>query len=180
MRFLIAIKDTSKESKNILHIGMTIASAFNADISVIYVGRKIRGLNEKDISLTRDSLAEWDIYHPGVETLEWAFNTLKKLGFLGDDKLKFYPKNLIEEKDRFRMVMSQMSGNKIRLILREGVLLQELKKETEYRNYELAIIGYTNKKRITRKIIQFLDTSIFIVNSMYHTNNWFCFRFLTI
>ena len=95
MRFLIAIKNTSKESKNILHIGMNIASAFNADISVIYVGWKVRGLNEKDISLTRDSLAEWDIFHPGVEVLEWAFNTLKELGFLRDDGLKFYPKNLV-------------------------------------------------------------------------------------
>lgn len=172
MRFLIAIKDTSKESKNILHIGMTIASAFNADISVIYVGWKVRGLNEKDISLTRDSLAEWDIFHPGVEVLEWAFNTLKELGFLGDDELKFYPKNLIEEKDRFRMVLPQMSGNKIRLILREGVLLQELKKETEFRNYELAVIGYTDKKRITRKIIQFLDTSILIVNNLQPSKNY--------
>ena len=172
MRFLIAIKDTSKESKNILDFGMTIASAFNSDISVIYVGWKVRGLNEKDISLTRDALAEWDIFHPGVEVLEWAFNTLKELGFLGDDKLKFYPKNLIEEKDRFRMVLPQMSGNKIRLILREGVLLQELKKETEYRNYELAIIGYTDKKRITRKLIQFLDTSIFIVNNLQPSKNY--------
>ncbi len=151
---------------------MTIANAFNADISVIYVGWKVRGMNEKDVALARDSLADWDIFHPGIEVLEWAFNSLKELGFLKESEIEFNPKNLIQEKERFRMVLPRMTGNKIRLILREGALLQELKKESEYRDYELAIVGYSNDKRIVRKIIQFLDTSIFIVNNLHPTKKY--------
>ncbi|NQU68481.1 MAG: universal stress protein [Candidatus Marinimicrobia bacterium] len=172
MRFLIAIKDTTPESKNILHIGVKIANGFGADLSVIFVGKKSSAIIEGDVALARLSLSEWHIYHPGLEILKWAFESIKEFGFLSNDHTEFDPANLIEESGRIRMVLPQSSGEKIRLLLREGELLNELHKETQYRDYELAIIGNPFKKRMTHKLIQFLDTSVFIIKNINPTWNY--------
>jgi hypothetical protein len=165
MRFLIAVKDTSLESKNRLKIGVTIASGFSADLSVLYIGKKSSSIIEGDIALTRYSLSEWNIHHPGIEVLMWAFEAIKEFGFLPAETAEFDPSNLIAESGRIRMVLPQSSGEKIHLILREGDLLSELHKETQYRPYELSIIGAPENNRMTHKFIQFLDTSIFIIKN---------------
>ncbi|MBC8213641.1 MAG: universal stress protein [Candidatus Marinimicrobia bacterium] len=165
MRFLVAIKDTSKESKNILQIAVKIASGFGADISVIFVGKKSRDIIASEVDLARKSLAEWNIYHPGLEVLEWAYQSLKELNFLPENEIEFKPENLVEDKNRVRMVLPYTSGQKIRLILREGQLLEELKKELDFREYELIMVGNPKSNRNIHQIVQFLDSSIFIIKN---------------
>ena len=53
MKFLIAIKNTDDESKNILDIGCKIAEGFSADLSICYVGDKSQALIEGDVNLAR-------------------------------------------------------------------------------------------------------------------------------
>ena len=67
MKFLIAIKNTNDESKNILEIGCKIAEGFSADLTICFVGKQSRSLIEGDVNLARLSMAEWNIYHPGLE-----------------------------------------------------------------------------------------------------------------
>lgn len=165
MRFLIAVKDTSEESKNLLRIGVDIAHGFSADISVIYVGQRPRGIIANEVALARRSLVEWNIHHPGISVLQWAYNAIREFGFLGKEVPDFDPSNLVDEKDRIRMVLPDISGEKIRLILREGTLLNELKMEIEHRNYELAIIRQPSTRRHTHQLIQFLNTSILVVKN---------------
>jgi len=168
MKFLIAIKNTADKSKNILDIGCKIAEGFAADLTICFVGKKSKALIEGDVNLTRQSLAEWNIYHPGLEVLEWAFNILKEKGFTGDTE--FNVENLVEDKERIRMVLPQTSDYKIRLVLREGDLLSELKKEVKLAEFDIAIIGTPQRKRMTHQIAQFLDTSIFFVKNF--NLNW--------
>ena len=92
MKFLIAIKNTNDESKNILDIGCKIAEGFSADLTICYVGKRSKALIEGDVSLARLSMSEWNIYHPGLEVLEWAFNILQENGFA--PKTKFDVENL--------------------------------------------------------------------------------------
>jgi nucleotide-binding universal stress UspA family protein len=165
MKLLIAIKDTSEESRNILNIGATIAKGISADLSLIYVGKKSSALLEGDVSMARRSLAEWNILHPGLEILEWAYKTILEMGFATSVEGGFDPKNLIEEKRRIRMVLPQSSGNKISLILREGDLMSELSHEVDHHQYELAIINRPRRKRTTHQLIQFLNTSVFVVGN---------------
>ncbi len=165
MRFLIPVKDTTEESKNLLRIGVDIAHGFSADISVIYVGQRPRGIIANEVALARRSLAEWNIFHPGISVLQWAFNAIRDFGFLGENIPDFDPSDLVEEKDRVRMILPDVSGEKIRLILREGSMLNELKKEIELRDYELAIIREPSTRRRTHQLIQFLNTSILVVKN---------------
>jgi nucleotide-binding universal stress UspA family protein len=156
MKFLIALKNTTDESKNILEIGCKIAEGFSADLTICYIGKQSRALIEGDVNLARQTLSEWNIHHPGLEVLEWAFNILKEKGFAPDSE--FNIKNLVEEKGRIRMVLP------------EGDLLSELNKEVKHGEFDIAIMGSPRRKRMTNKISQFLDTSIFFVKNF--NPNW--------
>ena len=103
MKFLIAIKNKEDESKNIIEIGCKIAEGFAADLTICYVGKKSKALIEGDVNLARKSLAEWNIYHPGLEVLEWAFNILKEKNFTGD--IEFNVNNLVENNERIRIIL---------------------------------------------------------------------------
>jgi nucleotide-binding universal stress UspA family protein len=168
MRFLITIKEMTESVKHKLLIASRIADGFNADLSIIYVGKKPRSINETEVAMVRRSLADWKFYHPAFEVLQWAYKIILENEYI-EEGTEFNPKNIIEENGRIRVVLPQSSGRKIRLILREGIMLDELKKETEHHKYEIAIIGKPKKKRQLHNFIQFLDTSIFIVNNFNPT-----------
>jgi len=163
MKFLIAIKNISDESKNILEIGCKIAEGFSADLTICYVGKKSKALIEGDVNLARLSMAEWNIYHPGLEVLEWAFNILKEKEFAPDTT--FDVQNLVEDKERIRLVLPKTTDYQIRLVLREGELLTELNKEVKLGTFDIVILGLPKRKRMTQKIAQFIDTSIFFVKN---------------
>ncbi|SVD38340.1 uncharacterized protein METZ01_LOCUS391194, partial [marine metagenome] len=168
MKFLIAIKNTNDESKNILEIGCKIAEGFSADLTICYVGKQSRALIEGDVNLARLSMAEWNIYHPGLEVLKWAFNILKEKGFAPEST--FDMQNLVEDKERIRMVLPKTTNYQIHLVLREGELLTELNNEVKQGEFDIAIIGSPRGKRMTQKMAQFLDTSIFFVKNF--NPNW--------
>ena len=163
MKFLIAIKNKENESRNVLEIGCKIAEGFSADLTICYVGKKSQALIEGDVNLARKSLSEWNIYHPALEVLEWAFDILKTKEFAGD--VEFNVENLVENSGRIHMVLPKEKDYHINLVLREGELLSELNKEVKRENFDIAIVGSPNRKRMIHKLAQFLDTSIFFVKN---------------
>jgi nucleotide-binding universal stress UspA family protein len=168
MKFLLAIKNTGSEAKNILDVGCKIAEGFSADLTICYVGKKSKALIEGDVNLARLSMTEWKIYHPGLEVLKWAFNILKDKGFASG--ASFNVKNLVEENGRIRLVLPVTRDYQVRLVLREGELLSELNQEVKHETFDIAIIGSPRRKRMTQKITQFLNTSIFYVKNF--NSNW--------
>ena len=163
MKFLITIKNKENESRKVLEIGCRIAQGFSADLTICYVGKKSKALIEGDVNLARKSLAEWNIYHPGLEVLEWAFNILKEKDFTGN--AIFNVENLVENNGRIRMVLPKTIDYQIHLVLREGELLSELNKEVKRGEFDIAIVGSPHSKRMTHQLAQFLDTSIFFVKN---------------
>ena len=163
MKFLITIKNKENESRKVLEIGCRIAQGFSADLTICYVGKKSKALIEGDVNLARKSLAEWNIYHPGLDVLEWAFNILKEKDFTGN--AKFNVENLVENNGRIRMVLPKTKDYQIHLVLREGELLSELNKEVKRGEFDIAIVGSPHSKRMTHQLAQFLDTSIFFVKN---------------
>ena len=111
MNFLLAIKNDDNESRNVLEIGCKIAKGFSADLTICYVGKKSKALIEGEVNLARKSLAEWNIHHPGLEILGWAFDILKDKGFI--DEAEFNVENLVEENQRIRMILPRTSNYQI-------------------------------------------------------------------
>ena len=166
MKFLLAVG--SKEySEPTLNIGSRIAKAFNADLSIVYVGEKPREMYEGRVNLALDTLSKWEIYHPGIDVLRWAFEYLQKLGYLeGGEENGFDPENIVEEGKRFRMVLKGSYGRNVDLILREGQIIDELRRECGTDEYTLTIIGGSKKRRMAHDLVQYLPTSIFVVQNL--------------
>ncbi|MEE9166180.1 MAG: universal stress protein [Candidatus Neomarinimicrobiota bacterium] len=163
MKFLVGIG--SKEySEPTLNIGSRIAKSFGADLSVVYVGPKPKQIHEGRINLVRDALANWEIYHPGIEILKWAFDYLHDSSFLEEKEEidVFHPENMVEEKGRFRMVLPARYGQTISLILREGDIIGELRRECNQDDYTLTIIGGSKKRRMAHNLIQYIPTSVLV------------------
>jgi len=165
LKFLTAVS-SAEYSKSTLKLGSLIASVFDASLGVVYVGEKASEFHGSSVNLTRQNLTDWNIIHPGLEVLEWALQELKKMN--PDNKalakIQFNPDHVYEEDGRVRVIMPDEEGSRIELILREGELVNELRKEMQLENYDLAIIGGSqNKRHLAHSLIQYLPASIFVL-----------------
>ena len=166
MNFLLAVS-SDKYSGPTLRIGSQIAESFKAKLTIVYVGPKPKELFAGKVSFARDSLAKWKIYHPGIEVLRWAFNDLQSCGYLNKDKEDtFDPINMVEGKDRYRMVLPSRNGQEVDLVLREGEIIDQLRKECNEQNYTISIIGGSKERNMAHDLIQYLPTSVFVMKNV--------------
>lgn len=166
MNFLITIKDTSQQSKNILQIGTKIANAFSANLSIIHIGKKSKAMIEGDINLARITMGEWNILHPGIEVLNWAYDVLKELNTIEiDPDTELKPENYVNHTKRITLSIPQSSGQNVELILREGEMIEETSKDIDEFKYDLAILGCPKRKRHIHQVVQFFNASVLIVKN---------------
>ncbi len=165
LKFLTAVS-SSEYSKPTLKLGSLIASVFDANLGVVYVGERASEFHGSSVNLTRQNLDNWNIIHPGLEVLEWALKELKKLNPEDENlaKIRFNADHVYEEDGRVRVFLPGDEVCRIELILREGELVNQLRKEIQLENYDLAIIGGSqNKRHLAHSLIQYLPSSIFVL-----------------
>lgn len=168
MKFLLAIS-SSQYSGPTLKLGAEIAQVFGAELNIIYVGPKAKSMVESSVELTRSSLSKWNIYHPGIEVLEWAFKELQKLCPENADlnQATFDPKNIVGDGNRFKVILPATQGCKVQLTLREGELIEELRDELQMDEYAMTIIGGSQgKRKMAHDLIQYLPSSIFVARNL--------------
>lgn len=167
MKILIAI--SSKEySKPTLQVGMWIAKAFNASVTIAYVGQKISAFATSDIGLAQESIAKWGIDRPGVKVLEWAFNYLADHKYFSAETVEagFQKNTLIDRgKNRLELFLKGTFCEDVNLILRRGDIIPELRNEVQQGGYDITIIGGSKKRRMTHDLVQYINSSIFVVNN---------------
>ena len=174
MKILIAI--SSKEySGSTLDVGMNIARALNASTTILDVGEKINELSIKDISITNELMDTWNIDRPGVDVLEWAYHYLVKNNFIVDDSEEDVFKNKIVKEstsNRTEVYLKGSSIKKLSLILRNGDIVTELRDEVRIYDYGLTIIGGSSKRSLAHDFIEYIESSILIVNSFNLDKNY--------
>ena len=167
MKILIAI--SSKEySEPTLDVGMNIARVLKASTTIVDVGQKISEFSMKDVSLVNELMETWDIDRPGVDVLEWAYNYLLENQFIEEKSMKDgFPKNLLIESDsgRSEVLLKGLTLENLSLILRNGDIIKELRDEVDAYDYDLTIIGGSGKRSMSHDMIQYINSSIFIVNN---------------
>ncbi len=167
MKILIAI--SSKEySKTTLQVGMWVAKAFNASVTIAYVGQKISAFATSDIGLAHESIAKWGIERPGVKVLEWAFNYLADHKYFSAETVEagFQKNTLIDRgKNRLELFLKGTFCEEVNLILRRGDIIPELRSEVHQGQYDITIIGGSKKRRMAHDLVQYIDSSIFVVNN---------------
>ena len=173
MKILIAI--SSKEySGSTLGLGMKVASALKASTTIVDVGEKINEFGSKDVNIVNQLIETWDFNRPGVEVLEWAHDFLAKNNFIEikEDQSQLLKNKLIEsETDRAEVFLKGKIGNNLSLILRNGDIIGELRSEVEVGGYDITIIGGSKKRSMSHDLIQYINSSIFIVKN-YNPNEY--------
>ena len=166
MKFLIAV-GSEKYSGPTLRVGMKVASAFNASVTVVKVGSRISEYSASHVKLAQERMGEWDFDSPGVEVLEWAFNFLLDNHYITSSIVETgFSKNTIIDtgNNRAEVYLQGTTGSDMNLILRNGDTISELREEVSHGNFDVTIIGGSKKRRMAHDLIQYLDSSIFIVN----------------
>ncbi|RMF10758.1 MAG: universal stress protein [Candidatus Neomarinimicrobiota bacterium] len=167
MKFLIAIG--SKEfSEPTLRIGTQIARAFQAEITILYVGEPVSSFAAHEVHLAQENLKKWNFDHPGVEVLEWAFNFLAEHGYITPKTIKagFQGNRLVASGPRrYQVELAGTYCEEVKLILRQGDIIPELRDEVQRSFIDVTIIGGSQKRRMAHDLVQYLDSSIFVVNT---------------
>ena len=167
MKILIGIS-SKKYSEPTLDVGMRIASILNSSTTILDVGGKINEFSYKDVSIANELMESWDLDRPGVEVLEWAYNYLQKENYIiQNTNENGFSKNLLVDKGsgRFEVFLKGAAVNNLSLILRNGDIIEELRDEVQSFNYDLTIIGGSGKRSVAHDLVQYIDSSIFIVNN---------------
>ena len=174
MKILIAI--SSKEySGPTLDVGMNIARALKSSTTIVDVGQKISEFSLKDVSMANEVMESWDMDRPGVDVLEWAYNYLSKNQFIEKQSMKDgFPKNLLIERGsgRAEVLLKGSALENLSLILRNGDIIKELRDEVHNYSYDLTIIGGSGKRDMAHDMIQYIDSSIFVVNNFNKNENY--------
>ena len=166
MKILIAIG--GKEfSKPTLDLGMKIANSFKSSTTIAYVGKKISQFSEKDVSVVHQNLDDRQLYRPGIRTLEWAYDFLISKKYIEEtDTNKFNDYLLVdEENSRMKVLLKEQHSDNIDLIMRTGEIIEQLKDEVEVNKHDITIIGGGGNKGIHNKLIQFIDSAVFVVKN---------------
>ena len=166
MKILIAIGGR-EYSKPTLDLGMKIANSFKSSITIAYVGKKISQFSEKDVSVVHQNLDERELYRPGIRTLEWAYDFLISKEYIQEKVANKFDDYLLvdEENSRIKVLLKGQQSDKIDLIMRTGEIIEQLKNEVETNNHDITIIGGGGNSGIHQKLIQFIDSSVFVVKN---------------
>lgn len=167
MNFLIAIG--SKEySGPTLKLGMRVARAFGANVTIAYVGEKIGAFSASEVRLAQENLDKWDVDRPGVDVLEWAFQFLAENEYLSNEMVKegFGENKLVQtDDDRCELLLEGAYSDELNLILRYGDIISQLRDEVSRSNIDVSIIGGSGKRRMAHDLVQYIDSSIFVVKN---------------
>ena len=166
MKILIAI-GSKQFSEPTLDLGMKVAQAFNAKTTIIDVGQKVSEFSSQIVELAQDQMESWDFDPPGVDVLEWAFNYLSENSLIDAKQIETgFPKNrLIDDgEDRKLVYLSGTVCENVNLILRHGDIITELREEVQLGRYDVTIVGKSQKRNMSRDLIQYINSSILVVN----------------
>ena len=167
MKILIAVS-SKKYSKPTLTVGMNVARAFKASTTIVDVGKKINEFSMKDVVMAQERVENWNIDRPGVDVLEWAFGYLAQNNFIEKNDIDAgFPKNTLVDtgSNRSEVYLKGTVCDNVNLIIRNGNVIDELKEEVQKFFYDVTIIGGSQRDNMSHDLIQYIDSSIFVVNN---------------
>jgi nucleotide-binding universal stress UspA family protein len=167
MKLLMCIGGV-EPSVETLRFGARIARALEADVSVLYVQPKVPLSVREEITLAREKLSEWEIELPGVRVLRAARDQLVREGLIKTTSTgEIAQRHALKPGIRgaYELHVYGIHGENIRLRLREGDIVREIKREVESDNLDLVLFGAGRERRILHKLIQFVNCSILVAKN---------------
>ena len=156
-------------SRGTIVTGGRVAAAFDADLSILYVGKKQASAMTSTMNMSRMKLSEWEIKHPGVKVLEYAELVLSDMDLLQVNEAgEIVEKHALKPdiNGAYELHAIGKHGQNIRLRLREGEIIDQVIDEVDVGGYDVAIIGASKERRLAHRLIQFVNCSLFITKNI--------------
>ncbi|MCH7618189.1 MAG: universal stress protein [Candidatus Marinimicrobia bacterium] len=156
-------------SRGTIVTGGRVAAAFDADLSILYVGKKQASAMTSTMNMSRMKLSEWEIEHPGVKVLEYAELVLSDMDLLQVNEAgEIVEKHALKPdiNGAYELHAIGKHGQNIRLRLREGEIIDQVIDEVDVGGYDVAIIGASKERRLAHRLIQFVNCSLFITKNI--------------
>ena len=172
MKFLIAVgsKDYSGPT---LELGMRVAKAFNAAVDIVYVGDKISAFSTSEVILPQQNHANWDFDRQGVDVLQCDKQYLDDNKYIKSESDEFNTDKLVQtDDDRCEVHLEGRMMQEVGLILRNGDIIQQLRDEVKRSGIDVTFIGASKKRRMIHDLIQYIDSSIFVVKNYDRARNY--------
>lgn len=166
VKFLIAVS-SEQFSRPTLTIGMQLANAFQAQATIAYVEPPVASLYSDGMNMTRETMEKWGIPQPGVEVLEWAYRFIGEAGYIEnyDAGIPFQQSKLVKKAHHRELVLPSTFSDKLRLIMRQGDIIRELRHAVEEDAYNVTIIGASAQRKMAHDLIEYINSSTFVVNN---------------
>ena len=156
-------------SRGTIVTGGRVAAAFDADLSVLYVGKKQASAMTSTMNMSRMKLSEWEIELPGVKVLEYAELVLSDIDLLQVNEAgEIVEKHALKPdiNGAYELHAIGKHGQNIRLRLREGEIIDQVIDEVDVGGYDVAIIGASKERRLAHRLIHFVNCSLFITKNI--------------
>ena len=152
-------------SRGTIVTGGRVAAAFDADLSVLYVGKKQASAMTSTMNMSRMKLSEWEIELPGVKVLEYAELVLSDMDLLQVNEAgEIVEKHALKPdiNGAYELHAIGKHGQNIRLRLREGEIIDQVIDEVDVGGYDVAIIGASKERRLAHRLNHFVNCSLII------------------
>ncbi|MBI3939943.1 MAG: universal stress protein [Acidobacteria bacterium] len=153
-------------SRGTLVLAAEFAVRLGADLSVLYVGRAVSQLHQKEVQIAKEKLAGWMIETTEMKVLNSAQAILREIGLLqvdagGKAEVRHGLKSDIS--GAFELHLYGSEGRNVRLRYREGEIVDNIRRETEQISYDMVFVGASQKRRLVHRILQFVPISTMII-----------------
>ena len=165
-------------SRGTIVTGGRVAAAFDADLSILYVGKKQASAMTSTMNMSRMKLSEWEIELPGVKVLEYAELVLSDMDLLQVNEAgEIVEKHALKPdiNGAYELHAIGKHGQNIRLRLREGEIIDQVIDEVDVGGYDVAIIGASKERRLAHRLIHFVNCSLFITKNIQDITYKFLF-----
>jgi len=165
-------------SRGTIVTGGRVAAAFDADLSILYVGKKQANVMTSTVNMSRMKLSEWEIELPGVKVLEYAELVLSEMDLLQVNEAgEIVEKHALKPdiNGAYELHAIGKHGQNIRLRLREGEIIDQVIDEVDVGGYDVAIIGASKERRLAHRLIHFVNCSLFITKNIREITYKFLF-----
>ena len=168
LSFLVCVGG-GPESRDTLRFAVRIVTALGGDLAILYVARPIPQAVRDEVLLSQQKMGEWETDLPGIAFLRHARDLLRGEGLLRlDDQARPVVRRALrpEVGGAFEVELQGAFGERVRFLIREGQIAEEIRREAREGSYDLLVIGAGTNRRLQHQIAQFVDLSTLFVKNV--------------
>ncbi len=155
-------------SRDTLRLGSGLVRVLKADLTILYVRPAVSQHFRTEARLAREKLQDWPVESEDALMMKAVQRIMEEQGLVrmvdGKPDVQHLPR--VEKAGLAEYHLYGSAGQDLRIRVREGDIVQSIRRETLEVDYTLVVVGAPGHgSRLVRHIIQYTDPSVLIVKN---------------